>query len=116
MAGGNELSLGRRIDAIETGRHDRRGADSQMDLFGTGITDHFDDLAARRPPNQRVIDHDDPLPLQHFRYRVELHLHAEVPDRLFRLDERPSDIMIAEQTGLKRDSRPPRVTQRCWNT
>src|SRR5215831_8980409 len=112
MAGSNELSLGRRIDAVETGRHDRRGADSQMDLFGTGITDHFDDLAARRPPNQRVIDHDDPLLLQHFWHRVELYLHAEVPDRLFRFDERPSDIVIPDQTGLERDPRPLRVTQR----
>ena len=37
-------------------------------------------------------------------HRVELHLHAEVPDRLLRLDERPAHVVVADEAHPERDA------------
>src|SRR6266705_1993924 len=75
MARGYQLGLSRRVDAVIAGTCDRRRGDAEMDFFRTGLPNHLYELAARRPPDEGVVDDDDPLSCQHLTHRIELDLH-----------------------------------------
>src|SRR5262249_23142080 len=100
MAGGDELLPIRRVDPVVSGPLDRRRRDAHVDLAGSGVAQHANDLAARRAAHDRVVHDDDALALQHLRHRVQLDLHAEMPDALLGLDERAADVMVADQSHL----------------
>ena len=68
-----------------------------------GAADHLHDLAARRAAHDRVVDHDHPLAAEHAAQRVQLQLHAEVADRLLRLDEGAADVVGADEPHRERD-------------
>src|SRR5262249_8948729 len=57
-----------------------------------------------RPTNDGIVDEDDAPAFQQIAYRVELELHAEVTDPLLRFNERPADVVIADQTESKGDA------------
>ena len=63
------------------------------------------DLPARRAAHDRVVDQDDALAFEDAAHRVQLDAHAEVPDRLLRLDERAADVVVADEAHLHRDAR-----------
>ena len=112
---GNQLRSARRVHTVEAGRHGRRTTDAQVHFARTRRLDHLDDLPARRPPDDRVVERDDALALQDAANRVQLDPDAEVADRLLRLDERPADVVVADeahlhgQFGLLRITRSPRT-------
>ena len=83
-----------------------------MDLARAGGLHEADDLPARRSAHDRVVDEDDALVLEDAAHRVELHLDAEVADGLLRLDERPADVVIADQAESQRNARCLAVADR----
>src|SRR5262249_25384564 len=101
MTRGNQFLFCRRIDAVETGRNDRWRADPHMHFFGAGLADHFHDLAAGGSADDRIIDDDDTFAMEHLGDGIQLDLHAEVPDRLFGLDEGTSHVMVPDQTSFE---------------
>src|SRR5689334_12286124 len=86
-----------------------------MHLAGARRADHLDDLAAGGAPHNRVVHQDDPLVLQHRPVRRVLQLHSEVADVVGGLDEGSTDIVIADDTDLERDTAFRRVAHRGWN-
>src|SRR5882724_7286326 len=105
VAGPDQLLARRRVDAVVTGPLDRRRRDPHVDLAGARVAEHAHDLAAGGPAHDRVVDHHHALALQHLGHRVQLHLHAEVPDALLGLDEGAADVMVADQAHLVRRAR-----------
>jgi hypothetical protein len=53
-----------------------------VDLGGAGGADHLDDLARGGAADERVVDDDHALALEHLRDGVQLELDAEVADRV----------------------------------
>ena len=79
---GGELVLVGHVDPVEARRDDGRRRDAHVHLGRTGVEEHGDELARRVPADDRVVDDDDPLPLDLVE-RVELHpdsLLAHRPD------------------------------------
>ena len=76
----------------------------EMHFLRTGGADHAHDLAARRSANDGVVDQDNALAFEQIADRVQLQLHAEVADALLGLDERPADIVVADQAESKRNA------------
>src|ERR1051325_5345592 len=108
----DQIRLTRRVDAVKTGRDRRRTADAHVDFLRACRAHHPHDFAAGRTPDDRIVDQDDALAVQNAPHRIQLDLHAEVPNRRLRLDERPSDIVIADQSHPKRHARLLRVPHR----
>src|SRR5215510_12386431 len=102
MAGGDQLLARRRVDPVVTRPLDRWRRDPHVDLTRARAPKHAHDLAARRAADDRVVDDDHALALQHLRHRVQLDLDAEVPDPLLGLDERAAYVMVADQSHLVR--------------
>src|SRR6266851_5926287 len=76
-----------------------------MDGAGSGAPDHLDDLDRGRAPHDRIVDEDDALTVEIGPARIMLQSDAEVADLICRLDEGPSDIMVADDPQLERQSR-----------
>ena len=79
---------------------------------GAGGAHHLHDLAAGRAAHDRIVDQHHALAREDALDRVELHLHAEVADRLRRLDEGAADVVIADQPEAQRDLRFFRIADR----
>ncbi len=104
-------SLRRRVDAVVAAVHRRRRGDPDVDLLRAGLAQHAHDLARRRAADDRVVDEHDALALHDLAHGVELDLDAEVADRLLRLDERPADVVIADEAEGEGDARLLGVTE-----
>ena len=101
----NQLRFARRVDAVEARRDRRRAADSHVHFLGSRGAYHPYDLPAGRAANDRVVDENHPLAVEDAADRVQLDLHAEVPDRLLRLDEGAPDVVITNQSHPQRHAR-----------
>ena len=60
----------------------------------------------------RIVHEYHALSLNHSTHRIQFQLHAEIADRLLRLDERSADVMIANQRHPKWNSGFSRVADR----
>jgi hypothetical protein len=102
-----------RIDAVEAGM--RRGwrGNAHMHLARAGLADHLDDLPAGGAADDRIVNQDHPLGLQHRAIGGVLQLHAEMADVVGRLDERTADIVVADDTELEWDAAFGGVAHRC---
>src|SRR5713101_9483747 len=98
----DQLSPCRSVHTIEARADSRWGTDAQVHGARPGRADHFDDLATGGATYDRIIYHYHSLAAQHFRLRVQLNLDAEVADGFTRFDECAPDIVIADQSHLKR--------------
>src|SRR4029077_18414841 len=98
----DEFRARRGIDAVIAGADGGRRADTHMDFFGARVAQHPDDLTARGAADDGVIYHHDSFPAEHFFWRFELDLDAKVANRLLRFDERPADVMVANEPELQR--------------
>src|SRR4029079_17846871 len=58
MRRSDQVALSRRVDAVEAGRNRRRTADADVHFLRARCAHHTDDLLARRPAHQRVVDQD----------------------------------------------------------
>src|SRR2546422_2399236 len=96
----DQLLPRRGIDAVVARPLDRRRRDPHVDLLRAGGANHSHDLSARRAPDDGVVHHPHPPALEHLAHRVQLHLHPEVTDPLLGLDERPADVVLADQPHL----------------
>ena len=93
----------RGVDPVEARVARRGGADAEVDLFRPGGPDHLDDLASGRPPDDGVVHHNDPFPRDDSAHGVQLDLHAEVADRLLRLDEGAPHVVVPDEAHLEGD-------------
>src|SRR5262245_41798185 len=101
----DQLLACRRVDAVVAGPLDRRRRDPHVDLARAGALEHPDDLAARGPAHDRVVDDHDAPPLEHLPHGIELHLDAEMADPLLGLDERAPHVVVPDQAHLVRRAR-----------
>ena len=72
-----------------------------------------DETACGCPPHDRVVNHNDFLPLEHLAHRIVLDLHFRVAASLRRLNERAANVVIANQRELVRQSALLREAERC---
>src|SRR5580658_3505510 len=102
---GDQLFAARRIDTVVAGRNRRRAADAHVNFGGTGFADHAHDLTAGRAADDRIVHQDHTLAFEHAAHGIQLELHAKVADGLLGLDEGAADIVVADQSQAKRNSR-----------
>src|SRR5690242_15078787 len=94
---GNQLLARGRVHAVVAGGNRGRATDAHVDFFGSGIADHAHYLAAGRAADNGVVHQHDALAFDEAAHGVELELDAEIADGLRGLDERATDIVIADQ-------------------
>ncbi len=82
-----------------------------MDLPGPGGPEHADDLPGGRSPDDGVIHQHHPASLQDLPDRIQLDLHAEVPDGFLGLDEGPPHVVTPHDPVVKGDARALGVPQ-----
>ena len=80
-----------------------------MHLDRPGLTEHPDQRPLGVAPNDRVVDHDEPLAADHIPQRVQLQPDAELANRLAGLDEGPADVGVLDQSLPVRNARRLRV-------
>ena len=76
-----------------------------MNLRGSRLLQHLDDIGTGRSPHNRIIHHDDPLASHHFLDHIELDLDTALPLALSGLDERPPHIAVLVERHPVRDPR-----------
>ena len=77
---------------------------------------HFDYLLACGAPDNGIVNNNKAFAFNKLLDRVQLDLHAKVPDALLRLDKGPADIMISYKTKIKGYAAFFRVTYGSRNT
>ena len=102
--GRDELLAARRVDPVVAGVRRRGRRDPHVDLGRPGRLQEPHELLRRRPADDGVVDEDDPLAADDGPDGVQLHLDAEVPDRLLRLDEGPPDVVVPHEPHAVRDA------------
>ena len=71
-----------------------------MDFLGSGVSEHVNELLAGGSPDDGIVHHGYPLSLEHPADRIELYAGVQIPYGLLRLDEGPSNVVVADQTHL----------------
>ena len=69
-----------------------------MNFASAGRADHSNDLAAGRPAHDGIIHENHPVSVDDAANRVELHLDAEMPNRLLRLNEGSPYVVIPDES------------------
>src|SRR5205823_3934211 len=100
----DERLFGGGVDAEVTGMSNWRRADAQMDLGGTGFTQHVDDARGRRPAHDAVVDQRDSLSAKHGRQWIEFEVDVRFTLLLPRLDERAADVAVLDQAFAVRQA------------
>ena len=75
-----------------------------MHFARAGLAHHADDLAAGGAAHDGIVHQNHALAFQQVAHRVQLELHAEIADRLRRLDERAAHVVIADQRLPERNA------------
>src|SRR2546422_5965138 len=94
----NQLFFSRSIDTVETRRQGRRATNPHMHFLGAGRPHHFHDLAACRPPDNRVVDQHHALARKQIFDGIQFHFDTEMADLGFRLYKRASHVMVSNQS------------------
>jgi len=71
-------------------------------LTRTGLAHHGDDLLGRGAAHDAVVNQDNPFATDRGRVRGMFELDAELADALLRLDEGATDVVVPDDTQLKR--------------
>ena len=98
---GNQLSLGRKIDAVGAGMARGRAAHDHVDFLHAVFTQVPDAVAARRSADDGIFHDHDLFPGQQGPDGVQLDAHAEIPHGLRRLDERAAHVMVSDHAHFK---------------
>ena len=80
--------------------------------LGAGVAHHLHDLERGGAAHDRVVDQHDALAVDHGAVGRVLEAHAQVADRLRRLDEGAADIVVADDAELVGDARVLREADR----
>ena len=109
--GGGELVLVGHVDPVEAG--ETTGGDDTRTCTSAAPASKSicDELARGVPPDDRVVDDDDPLALD-LAERVELHPDPLFAHPLFGLDERARDVAVLDERLVVRDAGPLREADR----
>ena len=75
-----------------------------MHLLGAGVAHHLHDLERGGAAHDRIVDQHDALARDHRAVGAVLQAHAELADRLRRLDEGAADIVVADDAELVGDA------------
>ena len=104
VVGGREqlVALGR-VYTVIVRMSDRGRSDAEVDFSRACIAHHLHDLARRRAPHDRVVDENDPLAGDHGAVGGMLESDALVANGLRRLNERATDLVIANDAKLVGD-------------
>src|SRR6266481_9394851 len=105
QAGGEELVTLRGGDPVKTRMARRRARDPHVDLPRSGPPHHFHDLYRSGAAHDRVVDEDHALAGKIGPARVVLQTDTEMANLVGRLDESSTDVMIADDAKLERQSR-----------
>ena len=97
------FTLGR-VDAIETGPSSGRAGDAEMHLGGTGIQQHFLDLAGGGATHDRVVDQNDPFASNQRAVHVQFQTHTHVADRVGGFDKGPAHVLVPDDAHAVRDA------------
>src|SRR4029077_16980381 len=108
----DQLGARGEVDAVEAGPFHRGRRDADVYLDSARLAQHADQGTLGVPPNDRVVDNDQPLAPDDVAERVELHPAAEMTERLGRVDKSPPDIGVLDQARPVRDARRLRVANR----
>ena len=112
LRGRDQLLSPRGVDPVVTRVERRRRGDTHVDLGRAGALEQTDELLRRRPADDGVVHQDDPLASDDGPDGVQLHLDAEVTDRLLRLDERAPHVVVPHEPHAVRDAALLRVPER----
>ena len=105
VGGGQELVALGRVDAVIVGMGDRGAGDAHVHLAGAGVAHHLHDLERGGAAHQRIVDQHDALAADHRAVGGMLHPHADLADRLGRLDEGAAHIVVADDAHLEGNAR-----------
>ena len=83
-----------------------------MHLAGAGFAHHPHDLQARRAAHDRIVDQHDARARDDRAIGVVLEANPQFADRLGRLDEGSSDVVIADNAEFERNAAGAGVTER----
>ena len=75
-----------------------------MDFLRAGLPYDADNLAAGCPANDGVVHQHHPLSIEQAANGVQLQLDTEITDGLAGLDERPADVVVADEAEPERDA------------
>ena len=114
--GGDELRRPRRVDAVVAGAGGRRRGDAKVHLRRARRANEPDDLLARGPAHERIVDHHHARPPQHFGLGVQFDLHAEVANALARLNEGAADVVVADDAEFEGQPARAGVADRGWES
>src|SRR5262249_29519702 len=106
----NQLFARGGVHAVVARRNGRRAGNPNVKFPGPSFTYHADDLSTGCAAHDRIVHEHDALTFHESANGIEFELHAEIPDRLRRLDEGTADGVIANQTHAERNAGFHRVT------
>src|SRR5690606_11822344 len=89
-----------------------RAGNPHMHFLGAGGTHHLDDLPRGGAAHDAVVHEDDALALDVHAVGVVLQLHAQIADRIRRLDEGAADIVVADDAELEGNARSGGISDR----
>src|SRR5687768_9303639 len=72
-----------------------------MNFARARLANEGDEAATGRTAHEGIIDDDTAFALEHFAHRVVLDAHAEIATLLRRMNERASDVVIANESELE---------------
>src|SRR5262245_56061925 len=98
LAAGDELVLGRHVDAIEAWVAQGRGVGGKEDLPRACVPGNTDDLPRGVAADDRIVDQQDVLALEFERDRVQLLAHRALALRLVGHDEGTADVAILDKS------------------
>jgi hypothetical protein len=94
----NQFLADRRVNAVVAGIRDCRGRNADVYLPGTGVPQHFDDLAACRTADDGIVHHNYRFPGNDRLDRIQFQADSVDALGLGRLNERPADIPVSSSS------------------
>src|SRR5262249_547754 len=109
IGGGDELFLGRGVDAVIARGNRWRTTDAHVDFRGAGLAATTNDFARGGAADDGIVDENDAFAFHEAANGVELELHTEIADGLRWLNEGAADVVIANEAHAERNFRFKRV-------
>jgi hypothetical protein len=82
LAGGNQLTLGGKIDTVVAGKGMGRATHHHVHLLGADLAKGLHPGSGRGAADDGILHDQHPFPFQQFPHRIQFHLDAEIPHGL----------------------------------